>query len=153
MTLTDLIYRTRLYTRDNNSYMFTDGMITLFLNEAIDRVRQYPHFTQMSYLNFASDEPKFIPVQYHYMLALFASARCFEHDERFYEAADRRNEFEQLLGDFINEVQSGNIPILDEEGNEIDDVTHTVDYVTDDYYKPKSKIKIVEVEEDDDTVL
>ena len=142
MKLTDLVYMTRLYTRDNNSYMFTDSMITSFINQGIDRIRQYPYFVDMSYLSNASDEPSLLPSQYHYILPLFASSRCFEHDERFYEATEKRNEFESLLSDLISEVQMGNIVLKDEDGNDIKDSTHACEYVTDDYFNVKRNSEV-----------
>ena len=134
MTLNDLIYTARLYTRDNNSYMFSDSMVTLFINQAIDRIRQYKYFVNMKHLSSKEDEPNLLPSQYHYMLALFASSRCFEHDERFYESVEKRNEFESLLDSLISDVQLGNIVLIDEDGNAIKDDTSCIDYVVDAYF-------------------
>ena len=85
---------TRLYCRDNNSYVFTDVQIKLFLNQAIDRIKQYKVFLGMKKLVNPYDVPNLLPEEYHYMLALFAASRCYDMDERFYEGIEKRNEFE-----------------------------------------------------------
>lgn len=139
MRLTDLIYKTRLYTRDNNSYMFSDTIIKTFINEGIDRIAQYKMFVNMPYLEDSSDEPKYIPRPYHYMLALFAASRCFDMDERFYEGTEKRNEFESLLNDMLAEIHAGNLEIVDAEGTSIKDDSTYIEYVTDLYFHPQTE--------------
>lgn len=134
MNLAELIHMTRVYCRDNNSYMFTDSTITLFLNQAIDRIKQYKLFVDMPYLDNMSDTVKILPRQYQYLLALFASSRCYDTDERFYEGTEKRNEFESLFLDLISEIEAGNVIVFDDAGDEIDDHPNYIDYVTDQYF-------------------
>ena len=134
MTLAKLREMTHIYARDTNGYMFLDGDIDMFINQAIDVIRQYPLFRSMKYLDDSSDEPNLLPPYYHYMLALFAASRCFDMDERFYEGVEKRNEFESLLDDLIAEVQSGNILITDTDCNILDDPTNYTEAVVDVYF-------------------
>lgn len=135
MQLTDIVYMTRLYTRDNNSYVFSDTMIKMFVNQGIDRIRQYKIFSGMNHLDSNTDEPTHLPSQYHYMLALFSASRCFDHDERHYEGVEKRNEFEQLLAEMIAEIECGNLQIYDGNGDEvIDGITSADDWVRDVYF-------------------
>lgn len=134
---------TRLYCRDNNSYVFTDVQIKLFLNQAIDRIKQYKVFLGMKKLVNPDDVPNLLPEEYHYMLALFAASRCYDMDERFYEGVEKRNEFESLLDSLIADIQAGNIIITDtdDEGNPVivEDGTIYIDYVKDEYFSCKTE--------------
>lgn len=136
MTLNDLIKMTRAYCRDNNSYVFTEANIKMFINQAIDRIRQYKIFGDMPYLNTKTDEVTFIPEQYQYLLALFAAHRCYDTDERFYEGIEKRNEFEQAFSDLINEIEAGNVTITDAEGEALsdDDLPNYIEYVKNEYF-------------------
>lgn len=134
MNLLELREMTHIYTRDTNNYVFPDNYIDMFLNQAIDRLRQYKVFREMPYLKYSDDEVSFLPSQYHYILALFAASRCFDVDERFYEGVEKRNEFESLLDDLIADIQAGNITITDNDGNIVDDETNYIEYVTDAYF-------------------
>ena len=141
MTLNDLIYMTRQYCRDTNSYVFSDTQIKLFLNQGIHRLRQYKAFIGMKELVNLADVPNILPEQYHYMLALFSASRCYDIDERFYEGVEKRNEFESLLDDLIAEIQSGNLLLtdVDEDGNvvPVEDGTNYIEYIKDEYFKPR----------------
>ena len=140
MKLTDLIHRTRLYCRDNNSYVFTDAEITIFLNEAIDYLRQYLPFRSMKYLEHSDDEPIILPDFYHYILSLYASSRCFDKDERFYEGTEKRNEFEKKWDDLLADIHAGNVVLSyvneDDEEVVIEDETNCTDQIVDDYFNP-----------------
>ena len=149
MTLLKLREMTHIFARDTNNYVFTDTYIDMFLNQAIDRLRQYKVFEGMSYLEYSDDEVTLLPSQYHYMLALFAASRCFDIDERFYEGVEKRNEFESLLDDLIADVQAGNIVITDSEGNNVKDGTNYIEYVTDAYFDVKHE----EVGDDDGNTI
>lgn len=144
MQLSDLVYMTRMYTRDNNSYVFSDTMIKIFINQAIDRIKHYKVFLNMPYLADSTDEPKYLPPQYHYMLAIFAASRCFDHDERHYEGVEKRNEFEQLFADMIAEIQSGNLDIVDGDGNLVEDGTTYIEYVQDEYFDFNDREEILD---------
>lgn len=135
MNLIDLVHMTRVYCRDNNTHMFTDSNIKMFLNQGIDRLRQYKVFSKMPYLEEDDDVVEFLPAQYHYLLALFASSRCYDTDERFYEGLEKRNEFESVFSDLINEIESGNVSITDTEGTSVDEMPNYIDYVVDKYFK------------------
>ena len=135
MTLSKLREMTHIYARDTNGYVFPEDYIDMFINQAIDVLRQYPLFRGMKYLEESSDEPNLLPPYYHYMLAIFAASRCYDIDERFYEGVEKRNEFESLLDDLLAEIHAGNIVIYDEGGNVVEDTANYMDIVTDVYFK------------------
>lgn len=144
MTLQELRDMTRAYSRDTNSFMFTNAMVDMFINQAIDRLKQEPIFVGMKRLRDSIDSPILLPEHYHYMIALFAASRCLEFDERFYEATERRNEFESLFTSLVSEIEAGNLVITDAEGNVVDNTATYIDYVVDEYFdvhKPDSDIK------------
>lgn len=138
MNLSELITRTKLYTRDTSSAMFTEQMVSAFLNEAIDRVKSYPVFKNMNYLKNMTDIPNLLPSNYHYILALYSSSRCFDFDERFYEAAEKRNEFENMLLELINDIEIGNIDIYDENNELVENTYNVIDAVVDIYFDGNS---------------
>ena len=141
MTFKELIDMTRFYTRDSNGFMFSDTNIKLFINQGIDRIKQFKLFSGLSHLDSLGDIPQILPQEYHYMLALFSASRLFDNDERFYEATQKRNEFEQLFEEMISEINAGNIIIKDANGDNLDTLddgeTH-VEYVKDEYYSGTS---------------
>ena len=94
MTLKDLITRVRQYTRDTTGSLFAQEDIIAFINEGIDRTRRYKFFKDMEHLTSLSDEPKYLPNQYHHLLAVYASSRCFTQDEQTYLAEQFMNEYE-----------------------------------------------------------
>lgn len=125
---------TRVYARDNNSYMFKDVVIKMFINQAIDRIKQYAVFKNMTKLIANADEVKYLPDSYHYILALFAASRCYDTDERFYEGTEKRNEFEFYLDNLIADIETGNIVILDANGVAVTEQNNCIDFVTDVYF-------------------
>lgn len=125
---------TRVYARDNNSYMFKDVVIKMFINQAIDRIKQYAVFKNMTKLIANADEVKYLPDSYHYILALFAASRCYDTDERFYEGTEKRNEFEFYLDNLIADIETGNIIILDANGVAVTEQNNCIDFVTDVYF-------------------
>lgn len=129
---------TRQYCRDTNSYVFTDTQIKMFLNQGIQRIRQYKAFSGMKELKELTDVPNILPEQYHYMLALFSASRLYDIDERFYEGVEKRNEFETLFDDLIAELQSGNLELtdVDADGNvvPVEDGAIYIDYIKDEYF-------------------
>lgn len=141
MNRIELVEMTRFYTRDTNSLVFTDSEIHTFLNQAIDRLKQYKIFRDMPYLIQDDQEVTVIPAHYHYMLALFSASRCYDKDERFYEGTEKRNEFESLLDELIAEVQSGNTKLSDSSGENLVDYTRYRDHVVDVYFKPRGVIE------------
>lgn len=134
MNLQDLIQLTRVYTRDVDSNIFDTATITLFINQSIDRIKQFNVFKTMTKLSALTDEVKLMPSEYHYLLALFASSRLFDIDQRYSEGSDKRNEFEYYYGQLIEEIQCGTVVILNDLLIPIIDTTDAIDYVTDEYY-------------------
>lgn len=137
MNLKDLISLTKLYVRDKNGYMFTSDECKLFINQGIDRLLQHPIFKGMVHLEVPEDIPIILPEQYHYILALFASSRLYDIDERFFEGTQKRNEFEQLFNDLVNQVEDGMLELKDGDGNPLnisDMYEWFQDYVVDEYY-------------------
>ena len=139
MKLSELRRMTHSYTRDTNGYVFQDYDIDIYINQAIDRIRQYPIFRNMPYLHNDNDEPSYVPPHYHYMLALFSASRCYDIDERFYEGTNKRNEFETLLDDLIAEVEAGMQPIYDENGVEVENPANYTDEIRNVYHTSSIK--------------
>lgn len=94
MTLKTLIDRVRQYTRDTTGSLFTQEDIVAFINEGIDRTKRYKHFKNMEYLSSLSDEPKYLPSEYHHLLSIYAASRCYTQDEQVYLAQQFMNEYE-----------------------------------------------------------
>ena len=134
MTLDQLRQMTHVYTRDTNSYVFPDDYIDMFLNQAIDYIRQYAMFRDIPHLRDGEDVPELIPEFYHYILALFAASRCFDVDERFYEGVEKRNEFEATFDSMLAEIHAGNLTIYDKDGNVVEDPSVYVGQVKNVYF-------------------
>lgn len=145
MNLQKLRQMVHVYTRDTNSFVFTESVIDMYINEAIDKFRQIPIFKGMSYLEDSTDEVNILPIQWQFLIPLYASSRCFEFDERFYEAVEKRNEFESLLSDLMSEIEAGNLILQDDEGNDISNPAVYIEYVTNVYYNetPKDEDMVV----------
>jgi len=135
VTFQELINLTKVYTRDTDSRIFTDADIKMFINQGIDRIRQYNVFESMEYLSNPSDTPKLLPSMYHYILALFAASRLFDTDERFYEGTDKRNEFEEVFANIVERIENGTLTITDENGFAVDNTMSATDHVADVYFK------------------
>ena len=138
MTLSDILKLSKLHTRDTDSALFSNTMCTIYLNEGIDRMRQYKPLSGMKHLNNQDDEPIILPDSWHYLLALWVSSRCFDFDERFYEATEKRDEFENAFAQFRADVECGTITLVDGDGNPIDlstDGDCIIDHVKDVYFK------------------
>ncbi len=114
MTRLELIQRVRTITRDLSNSIFREQDITAFINEGIDRFVQYvPELSGMTYLYENIDVPKYLPTQYHHMLAVYSASRCFSQDERHYQATNMMNEFETKLEELKANIDGGNVVILD----------------------------------------
>lgn len=116
MNRKDLATRVRQYTRDTNKAIFKEGDVIAFINEAVDRLRSVPEFKDMRYLTDDNDEPVYLPSEYHYLIAVYATARCFEQDERHFQGAQKMNEFEAKLAELRELIQSGEVVVVDEDG-------------------------------------
>jgi hypothetical protein len=140
----NLILRVRSNTRDFSNSIFREVDIIDYLNEGIDRFKQIvPELNGLDYLTSSTSVPSLIPIQYHHLLANYASARCYAQDERHYQATTLMNEFEVKLQELLDKVQSGEVVIIDPDtdlpvvltDNEIDyvDLSAYWDDYTDDY--------------------
>ena len=124
MNLKDLISRVRQYTRDTTGSLFTQEDIIAFINEGIDRTRRYKHFKDMTYLESLSDEPKYLPSEYHHLLALYGASRCFTQDEQHAIAQQFMNEYEFKTQEVELLINDGDLEIegYDKESKEFDSV-------------------------------
>ena len=105
-----------------------------FLNEGVDRFSTIPELKDITYLVNDEDVVNYLPTNQHYLLAVFASARCFEIDERFFQGTQKMNEFESKLEDLEIAIKGGEVSIVDEAGDVIQgDIL--IDYVSDVYHK------------------
>ena len=116
MNRLDLVLRVRSYTRDFSNVTFREQDITLYINEGIERIGQLiPELRGMVGLRKAEDVVTLLPSMYHHLLALYSAARCFEQDERHYQAGKLMNEFETKLQGLSSDVLGGEIVIIDTE--------------------------------------
>jgi hypothetical protein len=132
MKLDDLKKRTQVYLRDTKGNKFPATTLTAMIFEAVDRVRQETIFSNMPYPDDVT-EVSYLPQKYHYLLAVYASSRLFELDNDFYQATQRRNEFEALFAELLDKIDAGEIEIKD-NNNTVVTVTRTGEYVVDEYY-------------------
>ena len=111
MTLKELIDRIRAYTNDSTGSLFTQENIIAFINEGIDRTRRFKVFRDMKHLTSLSDEPIYLPSQYHHLLALYGASRCFSQDEQVYVAEQFMNEYEYKMSEVELLINSGELSI------------------------------------------
>lgn len=104
-TLADAIVDTRRHLKDTTQNVWKDADVKAFINDAIRIVkRSIPsYFISLAPVSAITDEIN-IDNDYAFILALFASARCFEQDEQNYRAVQKMNEFETRRTEMINEV-------------------------------------------------
>lgn len=134
MTRGDLIQRVRAYTRDFSNSIFRELDIINFINESIDRIREIvPELSDMNYLTDNKHVPKYLPEQYHVLLAIYSASRCFGQDEQHYQSTTFMNEFETKLDELKNRIEAGDIIITNDSGVVISTLTPT-DYVRDVYF-------------------
>ena len=147
MNRVELSKRVRSYTRDLNNATFREEDILNYLNEAIERITQViPEFSDMPYLEKGTDKPLYVPPNYHHLLALYASSRCFYQDERHFQAGNMMNEFEVKLEQLRAGINNGDIQPVDIEGLPLDMEREGEYVVRDNYYNPlKRKEKIVKL--------
>ena len=133
MKLVNLVARVRSYTRDTTGTLFTTSDVKDFINEGIDRLRQFKQLEGMKNLTNDLDEPNLLPSQYHYMIAIYSAFRCFAQDEQYTPAQSYADEFETLFKIIELGIQDGTIVIIDDDNNE---VKNDVDFdsVTDVYF-------------------
>ena len=124
MTLKNLIDRVRQYTRDTTGSLFTQDDVIAFINEGVDRTRRYKHFKNMEHLSSLSDEPKYLPNEYHHLLAIYAASRCFTQDEQLQLAEQFMNEYEYKTQEVELLINEGELVIegVDSVNNEFDSI-------------------------------
>jgi hypothetical protein len=125
MNLKDLRDRTRLYVRDSREKRFSDKELNSYINEGVDRLRAYYKLVDMPYV-IEEMQVQYLPEQYHYILALYASSRCFGVDNDFYQEQEKRNEFESMFTELQSKVDNGEVYITDYE--------HDAEHVIDEYF-------------------
>lgn len=125
MNLKDLRDRTRLYVRDSREKRFSDEELNSYINEGVDRLRAYYKLVDMPYV-IEEMQVQYLPAQYHYILALYASSRCFGVDNDFYQEQEKRNEFESVFTELQDRVDNGEVYITDYE--------HDAEHVVDEYF-------------------
>lgn len=120
MQRSHIITRVRSLTRDFSNSIFRELDIIDFINEGIDRMRQaIPELQGMEYLLTTTQTPTLLPEQYHHLLSVYATARCFGQDERHYQASTHMNEFEVKLEELRTAIENGLITIVDGDGNSV----------------------------------
>lgn len=130
MKLLELIRRVRTNTRDLTNSIFREQDIIDFINEGIERFQQIiPEFKGITKLIDKNETVKLIPKEYHHLLAVYSTSRCFAQDERHYQATTLMNEFEIKLDKLKEDIDNGIIEIVDEDGNPIESKNNEVDYV------------------------
>lgn len=124
MTLKEMIDRIRAYTNDSTGSLFTQENIIAFINEGIDRTRRFKVFRDMKHLTSLSDEPIYLPSQYHHLLALYGASRCFSQDEQVYVAEQFMNEYEYKMSEVELLINSGELSIegVNKDNSEFDGV-------------------------------
>lgn len=130
MNRTEIVARVRSYTRDFASSIFREADILSYINEGIDRCKEIiDEFAGMDYLNDKTSSPSLMPTHYHYLLAVYSAARCFDQDERHYQASTRMNEFETKLNELKEAIEAGRVIIIDPSTGEPVEGVNPIDYV------------------------
>lgn len=129
MNRTQIVQKVRALTRDFSNSIFREQDIIDFINEGIDRCKQIiPELRTMTHLLTSQQEIKLLPPQYHHLLAVYSTSRCFGQDERHYQASTHMNEFEAKMDELKTAIANGEIIIIDDSGNAIE-IDVDVDYV------------------------
>ena len=129
MNRTQIVQKVRALTRDFSNSIFREQDIIDFMNEGIDRCKQIiPELRTMTHLLTSQQEIKLLPPQYHHLLAVYSTSRCFGQDERHYQASTHMNEFEVKMDELKTAIANGEIVIVDDSGNAIE-IDVDVDYV------------------------
>ena len=120
MQRSHIVARVRSLTRDFSNSIFREADIIDFINEGIDRIKQsIRELKGMTHLSTNLAIPSLLPDEYHHLLAIYATARCFGQDERHYQASTHMNEFEVKLEELRTAIENGEVIITDENGDEI----------------------------------
>lgn len=139
MNRNELSARVRSITRDFSGAVFRGSDVEGYINEGIDRFRQViPQLETMPYLNAGTETPVMIPTMYQHLLALYSASRCFDQDDRHYQASTRMNEFEVKLGELKTRLESGEIEIIDPVTGLPIELAYIEDYVRDNYFAKRN---------------
>lgn len=123
MNRTQLISMVRSNARDFTNSIFRESDIILYINEGVDRIRQViKECKPMVHLITVGQIPIILPDEYHSLLAIYSTSRCFAQDESNYRAISFMNEFESKLEELKQDIQSGDVVLLDGSGLEIESV-------------------------------
>lgn len=114
-----LVQRVRSNVNDLNENIFKKAMINDYINEGIDRLRNSMYFKDMVYLVNSIDVPIILPDRFHHLLAIYATSKCHENDERHFQAGVRMNEFEDKFLQLISAVENGEVVLYDINGVEL----------------------------------
>lgn len=132
-TLQDAITKTRRYLNDQTESVWTNTDIIDFIDEGMLRLQaEMPEF----FYDYTRVEDKNLPInipnKYKALPCIYAASRCFEQDEKRYEAVQKRNEFEQLLQDMLTKFV-----LTKEYQDKVDanpDGDTGIDYVVNEYH-------------------
>ena len=114
MTRLELMVKSSKLLRDESNTIYAKSFIIDQINESIDRFKQLiPELKGMLYLTIDTDSPILLPEEYQHLLSIYACARCYEVDERHYEASKYMNEFEIKVSNLKDAIASGEIVIKD----------------------------------------
>jgi len=134
MTRLELIVRAGRRLRDTAHTHYTIHLLEDAINRGIDRIKQeIPILRGMVELQVDGDIPILLPEYYHEILSIYAQKDALEMDERLYESRIANNEFELKLASLKGDIESGEIVIVDSEGEEVI-YSFTHDRVRDTYY-------------------
>jgi len=120
MNLSQLVLRVRSNVNDLNANIFKKALIENYLNEAVDRLRNSMYFVDMEYLVSDEQIPIILPTQYHHLLAIYATSKCHENDERHFQAGTRMNEFEDKFLQLVSAIENGEVTLRDADGVEME---------------------------------
>ena len=114
MTKLELQVKASKLLRDESNTIYTKLFISDQMNESIDRIKQLiPELRGMLYLSIDTDVIILLPEEYQHLVSIYAVARCYEVDERHYEASKYMNEFETKINNLKDSIASGEIVIKD----------------------------------------
>ncbi len=119
MNLSQLVLRVRSNVNDLNENIFKKAMIDNYINEGVDRMRNSMYFKDMIYLTNSADVPIILPSQFHHLLAVYATSKCHESDERHFQSGTRMNEFEDKFLQLISAIENGEVVLYDANGVEM----------------------------------
>ncbi|HSQ90154.1 hypothetical protein [Romboutsia sp.] len=142
MQLAQIINRVRAYTRDTTGSLFVEGDVTSFINEGVDRFRRIKELENMVYLQTNTQEPILLPIQFHYLLAIYSASRCFTQDEQHNSAQLFMSEFENKMFELERDIKNGSVIIKDKDGEIV--VSTDIDDAVKDVYFARSDIEDVE---------